>query len=353
MDTTTSSAGPSGRCTGSTSQPNSTELMLALSQIQQLIPLLDYRPAGLTHLLPTLLAPLMPQPTNQSVPGETMQRYRANVDHAFRVAGELVDRVQDNPTVGPALELAERLMKQGDSKARMLRVRKKRRLFTEQEKVLETNTWGPPIPVRVQTNTASKAADEKKEDPSKVQIKALLPSQNPNIAALAVQQQPLSPPRDAKAVQGYLAALHGYLKTAAEKGLMPPGVRLKQIRARVATFNTEGFALEVHVVPLLKAFVDATSTSAGADADARDPQQQPVRIDLAGLTVGGVNETITSTRRSSYPIFRSLSSDILAQTHGALSCSPSPTSTRDIWTAYNPITEAIARLILAAAQFQA
>ncbi|KAJ1581367.1 hypothetical protein NDA11_001838 [Ustilago hordei] len=353
MDTTTSSAGSSGKCTASTSQPNSTELMLALSQMQQLIPLLDYRPAGLTHLLPTLLAPLMSQHTNQSLPGETMQRYRANVDHAFRVAGELVDRVQDNPTVGPALELAERLMKQGDSKARMLRVRKKRRLFTEQEKVLETNTCAPPIPVRVQTNTASKTADEKKEDPSKVHIKALLPSQNPNIAALAVQQQSLSPPRDAKAVQGYLAALHAYLKTAEEKGLMPPGVPLKQIKARVATFNKEGFALEVHLVPLLKAFVDATSTSTDADVDARDPQQQSVRIDLAGLTVGGIKESITLTRGSAYPIFRTLSSDILTQTHVALSSSASSTCTRDIWTAYKPITEAIARLILAAAQFQA
>lgn len=293
MDTSAAAAGPSGSTSSSSPQPNSTELMIALSQIQQLIPLLDYRPAGLTHLLPTLLTPLMPQPANESVPGETMQRYRANVDHAFRVAGELVGRVQDNSTVGPALELAERLMKDGDSKARMLRVRKKRRLFTEQEKVLETNSWGPPVPARAQTNAASKSAEEKKEEDSKAELKALLPSQDPSSSNPALSQRSLSPPRDAKAVQGYLVALHSYLKTAAEKGLLPPGVGLKQVKARIAAISEEGFTLEVQVTPLLKAFIDATP-SFTTDEDAGDEQKQLSSVNLAGLTVGGINETIVS-----------------------------------------------------------
>ncbi len=160
MDSTPSGSRPSTAAAA----PNSTELMIALSQIQQLIPLLDYRPGGLTHLLPTLLTPLLPvgDANNGGAGPEALQRYRANVEHAFRVAGELAGRVQDGASVGSALELAERLMKEGDDKARMLRVRKKRRLFVEQEKVLEVNNWGPPIPVRQSVASKSGAADKER-----------------------------------------------------------------------------------------------------------------------------------------------------------------------------------------------
>ncbi len=84
-----------------------------------------------------------------------------------------------------------------------------------------------------------------------------------------------------------------------------------------------------------------------------------VSVDLAGLTLGGFTEAITSTTPSAFPIFRSLSADILAQTNRALSTSASNASgVKDekdnaVWLAYKPITEAVARIILAAAQFQA
>ncbi len=52
--------------------------------------------------------------------------------------------MQDGAPVANALDLADRLMRSGDEKARVLRVRKKRRLFMEQEKVLEVNNWGRP-----------------------------------------------------------------------------------------------------------------------------------------------------------------------------------------------------------------
>ncbi|TKY88499.1 hypothetical protein EX895_002487 [Sporisorium graminicola] len=344
------------------SSPNSTELMIALSQIQQLIPLLDYRPGGLTHLLPTLLTPLLP--VQEAVPGESMQRYRANVDHAFRVASELVGRVQDGASVGSALQLAERLMQQGDESARLLRVRKKRRLFVEQEKVLEVNTWGPPVPPRYTavakppsgTDKSEEAQQEKsKED---VDISAFLPSQNPPNTILSTQQQNIPPPTTPQAVQSYLAALRSYLKTTVDKGLFPPTVQLKHIKARIVTFTPEAFTLEVQVAQLVKALVDASvsyaprSSSESAET-AETPEAELKTVELAALTLGAVAESISSTTPSAYPIFRSLSADVLTQTHRAVSSARSLGTVTNAWTAYKPITETIARVILVAAQFQA
>ena len=346
------SSSGSGGSTSAVAPPNSTELMIALSQIQQLIPLLEYRPGGLTHLLPTLLTPLLP--LQETVPGESMQRYRANVDHAFRVAAELVGRVQDGASVGSALELAERLMQGGDEKARILRVRKKRRLFVEQEKVLEVNSWGPPVPPARSAASAKNPpqpahkSEEAKEE--QVEVSAFLPSQNPPETILAPSQANLGPPTTAQAVQSYLAALHTYLKTTVDKGLFPPTIQLKQIKARIVAFGPEGFTLELRIARLMKAFVEASMIYAPTSASEPTEQQGELQsVDLTALTIGGLDEAITSTTPSRFPIFQSLSSDVLTQTHRATSFSPAP----NVWTAYTPITETIARLILAAASFQA
>ncbi|SPO24301.1 uncharacterized protein UTRI_03569 [Ustilago trichophora] len=344
MESTPNSAASSG----SGSNSNSTELMIALSQIQQLTPLLDYRPGGLTHLLPTLLTPFLP--TADSVPGESVQRYRANVDHAFRVAGELVGRVSDGSSIGSALTLAEKLMREGDEKARMLRVRKKRRLFSEQEKVLEVNSWGPPVPSRPNTTAIKTGNDVAKEAAKKdsQEMRAFLPSQNPYNTILTPAQQDLLPPTTAQAVQKYLIALHSYLKTADEKALLPAGISLRQIKARIATFRQGEFSLEVQIGSTVKAVIDASA------AFSSEGGGELASVDLAGLTVGGVNETITTTTPSAFPIFRSLSSDILSQTTRAVTSSSTEKVERGhIWMAYKPVTEAVARLILAAAQFQA
>ncbi|CDU26201.1 uncharacterized protein SPSC_06395 [Sporisorium scitamineum] len=355
---TTSTAPPTASSTtASGSSPNSTELMIALSQIQQLIPLLDYRPGGLTHLLPTLLTPLLP--VQDAVQGESMQRYRANVDHAFRVAGELVGRVQDGASVGSALELAERLMQQGDEKARLLRVRKKRRLFVEQEKVLEVNSWGPPVPPRsaavVKPAVSADKSEEAKSNEVKqqVDVSAFLPSQNPSNTILTSSQRDLPPPTTPQAVQSFLAALQSYLKITVDKGFFPPAVQLKHVKARLVTFTSEGFTLEVQVAQVVKALIDASLTYAPRSAEPSEaPETELKSVDLAALTLGGVDESISSTTPSTYPIFRSLSTDILAQTHRAVSSARQANTVTDAWTAYKPITETIARLILAAAQFQ-
>nr|CDI57040.1 putative protein [Melanopsichium pennsylvanicum 4] len=282
-----------------TSKSNSTELMIALSQIQQLIPLLDYRPGGLTHLLPTLLTPLLP--TNETSSGEVMQRYRANLDHAFRVSSELVARLSDGSSVGTALNLAERLMQEGDEKARILRVRKKRRLFVEQEKVLEVNSWGPPVPPRTHAARTAKDGTEGKErhdaaKRGKAEVSAFLPSQNPDNIISSSAQQYLEPPKTPQAVQKYLSALHSYLKTAAERGLLPAGVALKRIRARVASFTETEFTLELQVAQVMKAVIDATPSFADDNADAEDAEAtgELQSVDLAGVTLGGVNENIVS-----------------------------------------------------------
>lgn len=307
MDATVSSSG-SGVAGAGGSAPTSTELMIALSQIQQLIPLLDYRPGGLTHLVPTLLTPLMP--VSEGMPGEAMQRYRANVDHAFRVAGELVARVQDATGAGAAtaLALAESLMKTQDQSARMLRVRKKRRLFVEQEKLLETNNWGPPVPPRrpatatatgvEPTRTEHKAQVDATEQTLKVELQALLPSQNPPNLALTPAQQDLPPPHNTRAVAKYLVALHSYLQTAVARRVAPGKVPLNQIKARVVSVTPLGFTLEVKVAELLRAVIDATTTNSSAADGGGDDEAAAVvapTIDLAGMTVGGVDEAIVSS----------------------------------------------------------
>ncbi|KAJ9479539.1 pH response protein PalF [Pseudozyma hubeiensis] len=336
----------------SSSQPDSAQLMLALSQIQQLIPLLDYRPGGLTHLLPTLLTPLLPSSDAQ---GENMQRYRANVDHAFRVAAELVGRVDDGGSVGNALQLSERLMREGDEKQRLLRVRKKRRLFVEQEKLLEVGSWGPAVPIRdavvgkkdeaVETKEAGAADGEQP-----VEMTAFLPSQNPTNTALTPKQQNLEPPTSPQALQTYLAALHSYLSAAVERGLAPPTIPLKQVKARITAFSAESFTLEVQIARAVRACIEASVIYAPTPSS-----EQPLlhSVDLATLTVGAVNESITSTTPSAYPIFRSLSADILTQTHRATGNKIGDVPPHAaVWTAYRSITEGVARLMLAAAQLQ-
>ncbi|SJX63316.1 uncharacterized protein SRS1_14136 [Sporisorium reilianum f. sp. reilianum] len=348
-----SSSIPATAAAASSSSPNSTELMIALSHIQQLIPLLDYRPGGLTHLLPTLLTPLLP--VQDAVPGESMQRYRANVDHAFRVAAELVARVQDAASVGGALELAETLMAQADEKARLLRVRKKRRLFVEQEKVLEVNSWGPPVSPRPAAVVKPAASEQSSTAKLEVELSAFLPSQNPPNTLLTTAQQTLPPPTTPQALQGYLSALHSYLQTAVAKGLFPPTVQLKHVKARIVAFSPEGFTLEVQVAQLVKALIDASVAYAPRSAEAAEAEEEAelTSVELAALTLGGVSESITSTTPSAFPIFRSLSTDMLAQTHRAVPPSRPANTATSVWTAYMPITETVARLILAAAQFQA
>ncbi|EST05353.1 hypothetical protein PSEUBRA_005628 [Kalmanozyma brasiliensis GHG001] len=329
------------------SAPNSTELMIALSQIQQLIPLLDFRPGGLTHLLPTLLTPLLP--TSDAT---AMQGYRASVEHAFRVAGELVARVGDGSTpAGAALELAERLMREGDEGARVLRVRKKRRLLAEQEKAMEANAWGPSVPVRAKD---VKADAEKKEgaEQGAVEVSAFLPSQNPANTVLATSQQNVPPPTTAQAVGKYLTALHAYLQTTVDKGLAPQTVPLKQVKARITAFAPQGFTLEVQIAQVIKAVIEASFTYCSTADDANE-ERELQSVEVAALTLGGVSETITSTTPSAYPIFRTLSTDLLTQTQNAVPSLTAATSAdARIWTAYTPITETITRLILAAAHFQ-
>ncbi|CBQ73479.1 conserved hypothetical protein [Sporisorium reilianum SRZ2] len=345
-----SSSIPATAAAASSSSPNSTELMIALSHIQQLIPLLDYRPGGLTHLLPTLLTPLLP--VQDAVPGESMQRYRANVDHAFRVAAELVARVQDAASVGGALELAETLMAQADEKARLLRVRKKRRLFVEQEKVLEVNSWGPPVPPRPAAVVKPAASEQSSTAKLEVELSAFLPSQNPPNTLLTTAQQTLPPPTTPQALQGYLSALHSYLQTTVAKRLFPPTVQLKHVKARIVAFSPEGFTLEVQVAQLVKALIDASVAYAPRSTEAEE-EAELTSVELAALTLGGVSEPISSTTPSAFPIFRSLSTDMLAQTHRAVPPSRPANTEASVWTAYMPITETVARLILAAAQFQA
>ncbi|GAC97674.1 pH response protein PalF [Pseudozyma hubeiensis SY62] len=285
----------------SSSSPNSAQLMLALSQIQQLIPLLDYRPGGLTHLLPTLLTPLLPSSDAQA---ESMQRYRANVDHAFRVAAELVGRVEDGGSVGNALQLSERLMHEGDEKKRLLRVRKKRRLFVEQEKLLEVGSWGPAVPIRaavvgkkdeaVESNVAEDAGQQS------VEMTAFLPSQNPTNTRLTTKQQNLEPPTSPQALHSYLAALHSYLSVAVEKGLAPPTIPLKHVKARITAFSAESFTLEVQIARAVKACIEASviyAPTQASDAKGESRTQQPPlnSVSLASLTVGAVNESIVST----------------------------------------------------------
>lgn len=308
--------------------PTSTDLMIALSHIQQLIPLLDYRPGGLTHLLPTLLTPLLPT----TDPASDMQRYRANVDHAFRVSTELSSRVLPGSPVGSALDLAERLMRVADEKERLLRVRKKRRLFVEQEKVLEVNSWGPAVPPPKQV-----VGEGKKEE---VGWKSLLPSQNPTSFSAT---EPIPPPSSPQTLGTYLNALQEYLRTAWGAGVAPTGIGLKQVKVRVASWGQEGFSLELQVKPLIRAVIDATPTYT--------PQGQLISVDVAGLVVGGFAEEITSTTSSKFPVFRTLSAEILSQTHRALS--PHPYAKEgDVWTAHTPLTEVVARLLLSASAFQ-
>lgn len=397
LERTTATAAATTSSSG-TPPPSSAELMLALSQIQQLIPLLDYRPGGLTHLLPTLLTPLLP---NDAAAAESVQRYRANVDHAFRVAAELVGRVNDSASVGNALNLAETLMREGDEKARLLRVRKKRRLFVEQEKVLEANHWGPPVPSRVAVASKIASATESKQeaeqaDQKPAQITAFLPSQNPTKVMLSPAQQNLPSPTHARAVQSYLIALHSYLQLTVEKGLAPPTVALKQVRARILAFAPGGFTLEVQVAQVMKACIEANLTFVTKQQAERQELLPLLQsVDVAALTLGAVNESIvsttppatichilpperqrahpdhlvayhqpprqqTSTTPSAYPIFRSLATEILAHTHRALSPSLRNNDTLSstdqdslVWLAYKPITETVTRLILAAAQLQA
>lgn len=268
--------------------PNSTELMIALSQIQQLIPLVDYRPGGLTHLVLSLVLPLLPGEDG----AESMQRYRGNVEHAFRVAGQLATRVQDMASVGSALELAQRLMKERDETTRILRVRKKRRLFVEQQKLLEANNWGPPAPMPVRSNVTSAAAEETTKR-QEVKMTAFLTSQNPPNVELTQAQREVPPPKSAGDVQMYLAALHTYLKTAAEAGLMPQGVGLRQIKARVANFSKTGFSLELQVAPVIKAFIEATPTYETA-TDHVEASSDLINVELARLTVGALTEAIVS-----------------------------------------------------------
>ncbi|ETS61998.1 hypothetical protein PaG_03551 [Moesziomyces aphidis] len=303
MEATTSSGAGGGAA-------NSTELMIALSQIQQLIPLLEHRPGGLVHLLSSLLIPLCAEGGP-----EAMQRYRANVDHAFRVSAELVARTQGGP-VGTALELAEKLMHDGESK-RLLRVRRKRRLFTEQEKLLDGS--GPPIP-----QSQPQAAEAKQDAEARV-----LP-----VLPLTSAQQGLAWPTSADAVQQYLRALHGYLEEAfKEKGR---DGALKHVKARVASFSQAGFEVEVQVSPILKARIEVTVAESN--------------IDIASLAVGAMTESITSTMPSAFPIFRALSSDVLTRTKRAQRAPASAHAT--VWSAYTGVTETMARLILSAAQFQ-
>ena len=251
---------------------------------------LDYRPGGLTHLLPTLLTPLMP--VNDTVPGESMQRYRANVEHAFRVANELVSRVSDASSVGSALTLAEKLMRQGDDKARMLRVRKKRRLFVEQEKVLEVNSWGPPIPPRATTTKPGSERPKTEEE-----LNTLLPSQNTHPVALTTAQKDLPPPTTAQAAHKYLLALHSYLKSADAKGLLPSGIPLKHVKARISSLTPDALTLELQIGSVVKAVLDATLTFHPAAEDERGELQS---VELAALTIGGSHETIVSAKHPSY-----------------------------------------------------
>lgn len=231
-----------------------------------------------------------------------MQRYRANVDHAFRVAGELVGRVQDGAPVGNALDLADRLMRSGDEKARVLRVRKKRRLFVEQEKVLEVNSWGPPVPLRA--NIAAKGVDAQKKEAEGtadkvVEVSAFLPSQNPPNTVLAASQQNLPQPTTAQAVQKYFGALHAYLQTTLDRGLAPQTVPLKHVKARIAAFSQQGLTLEVQVAQVIKGRIDAsfmygkvaTAENVGAE-DGGEGELE--RVEVAALTLGGVNESIVS-----------------------------------------------------------
>ncbi|GAK68115.1 uncharacterized protein PAN0_040c6348 [Moesziomyces antarcticus] len=304
--TTTTTSGAGGGAA------NSTELMIALSQIQQLIPLLEHRPGGLVHLVSSLLIPL-----SAEAGAEAMQRYRANVDHAFRVSAELVARTQGGP-VGTALELAERLMDDGESK-RLLRVRRKRRLFTEQEKLLDGS--GPPIP-----QPRPQAAGSKQD--AEAGVLPALP--------LTSAQQDLAWPTSADAVQQYLRALHGYLEQAF-KGKGRDGA-LKHVKARVASFGQAGFEVEVHVSPILRARIEVTVAESS--------------IDIASLAVGAMTESITSTTPSAFPIFRALSSDVLTHTKRAQRAPAPAHAHAAVWSAYAGVTETIARLILSAAQFQ-
>lgn len=156
---------------------------------------------------------------------------------------------------------------------------------------------------------------------------AFLPSQNPPNILFTKPQQDLQPPKTVQAVNNYLVALHSYLKTAHHKNLFPTGINLKHIKARVIAFTPAStFSLEVQVGSIVKAVIDATttittfpssSTSSTTTSAIRegenghDPASEEINkgsevlsIELAGLTVGGVNETIVSVfdSRSCYTI---------------------------------------------------
>ncbi|PWN48992.1 hypothetical protein IE53DRAFT_380900 [Violaceomyces palustris] len=135
-------------------QPNSTDLLTAISHIQSLIPLLDFRPPsnlnhqslahnfpppesfqpGLSNLIPSLLLPLNPTRPNlnrsqdtlamaMGLPNvtlsdhqEAIKRYRLSVDHALRLSEELVRRCTDMNGAGMALLLAEKIMARGEGR---------------------------------------------------------------------------------------------------------------------------------------------------------------------------------------------------------------------------------------------
>ena len=145
--------------------PSSTELMVALSQIQQLFPLLDYRPpmtmvagpaqCGLSHIIPSLLMPLAPASAQTGIPDSlaaaiglpnsaqhNVKGYRESVEHALRVAGELERRLAAGGEVAPALALAQSIVqkqaKKEEETERILRVRKKRRIMAQHD-----DAWAP------------------------------------------------------------------------------------------------------------------------------------------------------------------------------------------------------------------
>lgn len=242
-------------------KPTSAELMLSLSHIQQLMPLLDYKPSGLAHLVPDLLLPLVPMASMSSadplavsmgLPGLTqaaqqdaIKRYREHVQHAFRIASELVLRLHDpdTPAAG-AIQLAQQLMQQQgrngaaaeSDKDRILRVRKKRRLLLEQDRLLQSSLLHS-APAQHTTSAVAKAPQE--------------------------LNRHAEPPTSTHAIQQYLSYLRIHLLNAVPPAATP---LVKRTKIRLVTFASpsdaiHSFTLELHIQPVLKAVYESVYPS--------------------------------------------------------------------------------------------
>ncbi|PWZ03821.1 hypothetical protein BCV70DRAFT_198010 [Testicularia cyperi] len=390
------STGPAKASSSSAPQPTSTELMIALSHIQQLIPLLDYKPGGLSHILPSLLVPLAPLPSvsadplamsmglpglSQSAQHETIKRYRGSVEHAFQLAQQLHFRVQDPNSAGGALELANKLMQNSDRSNRILRVRRKRRLLADHEKALDgSQVYAPPPPPQPQvppassqaansnlapgsaadTSTAQSHPASSSDQQPKPPQTSILPSLHPDFAAAHTSQIP--PPDSPENVRTYLGALQAYFASTPE--LVP--VPLDSLRVRLASFTESGFTLELHVLPLIKALVDATVTHHPSsivleEGDEKNRSGTETGIEISNLQIVAFTESIEANTPSRFPVFRSLSVSLLDRIRKDLIQRPSghiappvslSTQQTSQWQAYLPITEAVARVVLGAAEFR-